>query len=430
MVEDQNSSNEVVHSDNDSKTMYHYVDQTKRLDLLSKEVYKKEDKTTYYPFYINKENEIKQKYRKIQSITYEGFKNSLPGGFIKSYTRGYGFTKQLKPLINFVESNLEVQNIMVSKKRKTEINATAFIVNFKDLEKIRKYISAELRKCSENNKVNVNNFFALLLPSTFEQIRKTYQRGLICNILQEYDNLSNNLSADDKEALLNLFEKLSLNKKELFEKRTLKKTKETIDQIYIEDVLREFERLLGLKRVKEEVWQDFFKSNSWIFSQLFAYPTVLLKDKAYVGGKTIDNKEGKIVDFLYKNKLTKNSALIEIKTHKSRIMSKKPYRGSDVFHLDKELSGAINQILDQKDTYGKQFNSVHQGGDYETFNPKCVIIIGLISDFDKKQLKSFELFRNSSKDIEIIAFDELYERIKSIVSIFKKDKDETETKTN
>jgi len=64
MVEDQNSSNEVVHSDNDTKTMYHYVDQTKRLDLLSKEVYKKEDKTTYYPFYINKENEklTKQKH--------------------------------------------------------------------------------------------------------------------------------------------------------------------------------------------------------------------------------------------------------------------------------------------------------------------------------------------------------------------------------
>jgi hypothetical protein len=33
------------------------------------------------------------------------------------------------------------------------------------------------------------------------------------------------------------------------------------------------------------------------------------------------------VDYLYANNLTKNSALIEKKTHTTRLLSDKPYRG-------------------------------------------------------------------------------------------------------
>lgn len=65
-----------------------------------------------------------------------------------------------------------------------------------------------------------------------------------------------------------------------------------------------------------------------------------------MGGKIIHNTGGKVVDFLYANKLTRNSALIEIKKHTTKLLSKKPYRGTDVFNMDKEFSGAISQVLD------------------------------------------------------------------------------------
>ena len=129
---------------------------------------------------------------------------------------------------------------------------------------------------------------------------------------------------------------------------------------------------------------------------------------------------------MYANKLTRNSVLIEIKKHTTRLLSDKPYRGSDVFHMDKELSGAINQALDQKETYCKQFETIRRPeDDITSFNPRCVIIIGKVDTLSKKQFKAFELLRSSFKDIEIITFDELYIRINSILSIFKKDENKS-----
>jgi len=415
---------EIVKEDDKEKTIYHYVDGENDIDIKSRETYKKKDIQIHYPFYIDrKTNEAKPKYRNIKFIIFEGFRNKIPQGFLKSPERGgYGATKQLKPLIRFLDALSYITILEISKNRKTEIKNNSLIINYKDLEIVRKYLNTQFKNFNETNRVAINNFLCLFLPQKFSKIKKKYSKGYLTNLFHEYEDLLNNLSIEDKNTLLSAFEKLSVTKREIFEKKQLVQTREKIEIIYIENVQKTFEKLLSSKRINEEKWQDFFKNNSWIFSQLFAYPTVLIKDKAYVGGKTIYNIEGKIVDYLYKNKLTKNSALIEIKTHTSRLLSKKPYRGEDVFFLDKNLSGAINQALDQKHTYLRDFKStLVEGEEYESFDPKCLIIIGKISSLTKKQLKSFELFRRGLKDIEIITFDELYEKIKSILEIFKKD---------
>jgi len=36
----------------------------------------------------------------------------------------------------------------------------------------------------------------------------------------------------------------------------------------------------------EEFWQTLFAKNAFVLSQLFAYPVILIKDKAYLGGRT------------------------------------------------------------------------------------------------------------------------------------------------
>jgi len=100
------------------------------------------------------------------------------------------------------------------------------------------------------------------------------------------------------------------------------------------------------------------------------------------------------------------------------MFSKRPYRGSDVFGLTKELSGAINQVLDQRDTYLKNFEVLRRNEKITAFSPRCLVIIGKIADLSEEQSKSFELIRTALKDVEIITYDELYERIKAILSIF------------
>ena len=47
--------------------------------------------------------------------------------------------------------------------------------------------------------------------------------------------------------------------------------------------------------------------------------------------------------------------------------------------------------------------------------------IGTIKQLTKEQYKSFELLRTAIKDVEIITYDELYDRIKGILSIFSRE---------
>ena len=57
----------------------------------------------------------------------------------------------------------------------------------------------------------------------------------------------------------------------------------------------------------EEFWQQQFQGNPFVFSQVFTFPVIIVKGKAYVGGKSVENTGGNVVDYLCKNSLTKNA---------------------------------------------------------------------------------------------------------------------------
>lgn len=131
--------------------------------------------------------------------------------------------------------------------------------------------------------------------------------------------------------------------------------------------------------------------------------------------------QGKEADFLYKNNLTQNVFVIEIKTPLKKIIdTRKPYRKPDVFALGKELTGGLVQLLDQKDSLQKEFYSLAKSGEFKSFNPRGLLVIGKIKDLSKPQLKSFELFRSNLRDVEIITYDELLERTDLILKQFIK----------
>lgn len=171
----------------------------------------------------------------------------------------------------------------------------------------------------------------------------------------------------------------------------------------------------------EEFWQRVFSQNSFVFAQIFAFPVVIIKDKAYVGGKGVTNTGGNVVDFLCANALTMNTALIEIKTPKTKVLGSQ-YRG-DVYNMSDELSGSVVQVANYKDILTKSYHAlVSQGDDrFEVFDPKCVVIIGNVGDEmkERKQYKSLELFRMGLKDVQVITYDELFAKIGILVSILE-----------
>jgi hypothetical protein len=171
----------------------------------------------------------------------------------------------------------------------------------------------------------------------------------------------------------------------------------------------------------EEFWQQVLAQNAFVFAQVFAFPVVVIKDKAYVGGKSISNAGGNIVDFLCANNLTMNTALVEIKTPKTKLLGSQ-YRG-DIFNVSEELSGSVVQVSNYKNILTKSYHSlVDQVDDkFEVFNPLCVVIIGNINRElrSKRQQKSFELFRMGLKDIIIVTFDELFAKIQILITILE-----------
>ena len=173
----------------------------------------------------------------------------------------------------------------------------------------------------------------------------------------------------------------------------------------------------NLDNNSEEFWQTtVFKENQWVLAQIFACPCTIFSDKAYVGGKGVDNSGGNLCDFIYQNRLSQNVALIEIKTPCTEIIGNS-YRGT--YSFSHELSGAVNQVLNYRDNLTKSYYTLcHQSASqFEVLSPKCVVIIGKLASMNSTQIAAFESFRNSLSGVQILTFDELYQRVIDLIAI-------------
>lgn len=172
----------------------------------------------------------------------------------------------------------------------------------------------------------------------------------------------------------------------------------------------------------EEFWQKTLTENSFVLERVFSWPLVIVKGKAYVGGKSVLNSGGNIVDFLVKNRLTNNAALIEIKTPATPLLGRDQYR-TGVYNPAEELAGGVMQALNYKQTLVENYQSTRgdQGDLYESFDPECVVILGNATTQlkDRTRRKSFELFRGQLPRVRVITFDELFAKTEKLVSILE-----------
>jgi hypothetical protein len=128
-----------------------------------------------------------------------------------------------------------------------------------------------------------------------------------------------------------------------------------------------------------------------------------------------------LLDFLLKNNLTQNTALIEIKTPKTKIIGTK-YRLS-VYSIYPDITGSIVQIANYKDSLTKNYHSLvaNMGGEINAFNPQCMVIAGNAQAelTDQERIKSFELFRNGLKDVQLVTYDELFRKIEILIELIE-----------
>lgn len=409
---------EYLVEENSSFKKFNFVDTEKKIDQLSRITFINEDKTILYPFGY----EGGQKYLNIETMEVIGFKRNFPVGLFKSVNYGWGFTRPLAAFAKYIDEDLEINKVIIIKDgtNTLDLENKILTINGSFLKDLNTILTHTIKQCKEEIKdtvlIELNRYF----PKDISRPEKKYQKDDLTKVLRTWGNDIEEFSDSDKEEIINLFNKLSVTP--LVNLHNVTQTKQILEKKYIENSIEEFESLLASTSetpTLEKKWQTFLQKHNWIFSTIFAQPIILFQREAYVGGKTVDNSDGKFADFLLKNNLSNNVSFFEIKTHLTKLTEDKPYRGSDVYGASKELCGCINQVLNQRDNFQKEFYSLKykSKSEIETFNSECIVLIGNLSILKPEQLKSFELFRANYKNVNILTFDEVLNKLKIFLSL-------------
>lgn len=328
-------------------------------------------------------------------LTLESYKK-LKGGWEHLETRKIVLDDKSEDEISLLSTFIEE-----SKKDGENLKAKLGVIAGKDYDKFQKVVSSEVGQAIEEILEDPDNYKAIvetgglnLVKDVIEWVFKEENPNLIIEKLQE-------LNIESLQEITSVAGITQINK---------------LLEIWANNAEND----------SEEFWQKTISEFSWIISQVFSTPIIMYEEKAYCGGKFVDNKGGNLVDFLYQSNLTSNVALIEIKTPCTELVGN-AYR--QTFSMSDELSGAVGQILNYKHSIQKHYISLvseNKGaGAFEVLNPKSLLIAGcMIKEFEnqKGKLEAFELYRQNLKDVIVITYDELIEKVKILKSILEQGK--------
>lgn len=175
----------------------------------------------------------------------------------------------------------------------------------------------------------------------------------------------------------------------------------------------------------EKDWQSYFEKNQWIFGYGLDYRFFsIVQKEASVSDVDLDGKQTVIADFLMGD--SRFTVLVELKRPDTPLFEIGGNR-SKSWKLSKDITNAVSQILTQKAEWEiksqhEQFDSTGKLLEERTIDPKTILIIGNTSQFkgedrdSRIKAKTFELYRRNSRNIEIVTFDELYDRASFIVN--------------
>ena len=182
----------------------------------------------------------------------------------------------------------------------------------------------------------------------------------------------------------------------------------------------------GLKiHSEEKVWQYFFEKNQWIFGYGLDYRyQEILQREVHLSDAELDGSNTVIGDYLLGDKFF--TTFIELKKPSTPLFGNEKNR-SNSWRLSNDLIDSVSQILEHKASGLIRLDkSQYVNGEplkQKAFDSKVILIIGDWKELEKSantlekeiKKKTLELFRRDSRNVEILTFDELYERAKFIL---------------
>lgn len=338
----------------------------------------------------------------------------LPTAFQSDPRYGLGFVREMWPILYAIEEIPGVKRMIIS-DAETEFKSGTYHLNANEFGQLANGINQITRKYQqdsrrERGRLAHNYILNRLDPVNYPLKEQPYEAGMIFTLLGGSKASETKLRGrQDRQALLSAVHAnaSAIAKRDPKEFVQLQKD---IEVVSLDVLIDSFEQRLR-RNANETEWQKLLEINPFILTMLFGQPIVRLQGGAHVGGQSIVGAGEKIADFLLKNTRTHNAALVELKRPKTPLFGKE-YR-TNVFSPSAEIAGSIVQVLDQRLKFVTSIPNIkhtNKINDLEAYAVECVIVAGR-TPTDPHKAASFELIRNQIKDVRIITFDELLERL-------------------
>ena len=347
----------------------------------------------------------------------------LPAGFIKDYDYGLGFQKKYRFIVQAVEKLSDANEIVISNEPTGLYDeGRKFGISWSDYEEIRKAVN-RTSSLSDSARVsvqtaNTHNYLAEKIGADKIPVKMGRHplRKLFAKFLEGDGDIL--VSAEDQRHLLTAISRSAATISEA-DPQKLINLQNDIELVNLSTLIIRFEEMLQSDH-EEKVWQRLLHENPLMLSMGFGYPIIMIQEKASVGGRKASGRGDKVTDFLMKNSMTNNAAIVEIKTPQTPLLNRGIYR-EDVFVPSRDLAGGITQVLDQRQHL--QTEIMHLRGndetrDLKTYAVQGCLIVGTMPDEEERR-RSFEMFRSNSNAVVIVTFDELLERLKSLETFLR-----------
>lgn len=344
----------------------------------------------------------------------------LPSGFTKDPNFGLGLDRTLSFITQALSQIDGIKQLRLTDEKTLEVSRSAdgktFEMGYRLFDELRRGANrfddkARASSRKKKRQAAYSNLLTRLDRTKFPL--KLFERAPddLADVIGE-TIVDAGLSEKDRAAVVSLAG-ATVRKSLKTQRAGLVKLHDEIELASLDELIVHMETQFAANATEPQ-WQKLFESNPFILDMAFNVPVLLLQGQAHVGGKILDGSGEKIADFLFTNQLTDSIAILEIKTPRMELVSKKEYRDG-VLAPSSKLVGAVVQILDQIDKLRSdiyRIKALNPQQKLESYGIKGVVLAGMIPDAERK--RSFELYRNSLSGLSIITFDELLVKLKSL----------------
>jgi hypothetical protein len=344
----------------------------------------------------------------------------LPAGFVRDPNYGLGLEKEFEPILQAIGRIRGISALVLRHAGEKGVSGERFCMTYDDFDNVRRAMHRVTLRYRAEAKVDRvilahNEILTALDPKRFPETKRIYGPGTVFKLL-ERRSAASPLSRDDGRALVKTLagaaSTFAKDPEELFA------LGEAIEKVSLEVVIGKFEAQMS-RGGTELQWQRLLDENPFILSLVFGYPIVQLASQGTVGGWHLKGG-AKIADYVVKNQLTHAIALVELKTPDTPLLAREYRKG--VLDVSPKLSGAVMQILDQRLKLQKSLSLIKDEEEDEKVRSAEIYGIDIIliagrTPTEKKAIKSFELFRGSLKDVRIFTFDELLQKMKTLLDL-------------